>query len=108
MLLMTHVRAAADRASAGRESGSALASVLGVLAVSVVVAATLLAMSMVSAGTSSAGRASVQAIAAAEGGIDAAKAAMPACTSGTFVNAPGTTPQYTVAVSHRATTGTGS
>jgi hypothetical protein len=92
----------------GRESGSALAAVIALLAITGIIGASLLAATMFATGYSTAGRASVQAQAAAEGGIDAVTAAVMtsgSCVSGTYASAAGTTPQYTVQVLYRVQSG---
>ena len=73
-----------------RESGSALAAVVGILAVTGVVATALLTMTMFATGHTSAGRAGVQAEAAAEGGIDYARATLATtCMPPTVAGGPG-------------------
>jgi hypothetical protein len=79
------------------ERGSALLAVIGVMAVSAIIAVTIVAMSMHSIGYTTSTRATVQARAAAEAGVDAAAAllATSACQP-SYVST--TAPKYTVEV----------
>jgi len=89
------------------ERGSALIAVIGVMAVAAIIGAALVATTVFSAGFTSAARASVQAQAAAEGGIDAVASVLSTCASATYTNPPGTTPAFSAQVSYRTTpTGT--
>jgi len=85
------------------DSGSALVAVVGVVVVLAIVGATLVATTIFNSGVTSATRANVQAQAAAEGGIDAVRAALPSCVSGIYSSPAGVQPQYTATVWHRST-----
>ena len=97
MLLTERLR----RAVRDRDAGSALAAVVGVLAVTGIITATLLTATMFGTGFSSASRAAVQAQAAAEGGLDYAKANLASCNGAPITNPAGTQPVFSVAVAYR-------
>jgi hypothetical protein len=83
------------------EAGSALAAVIGVIAVTAVVAVSLLATTVFGLGLANGGRTSVQARAAAEAGIDYAKARYDQCVAGALPAPPAGSPSFSLQISHR-------
>jgi hypothetical protein len=105
-MLLTDDRDSADGADRrDPEAGSALAAVIGVIAVTAVIAMSLLATTVFAVGLSTGGRASVQAEAAAEAGIDYARARIDQCAGGALPVAPAGSPSFTLQVQYRADTG---
>ena len=89
------------RAVRERDAGNALAAVVGILAVTGIITATLLTATVHGSGFTSASRAAVQAQAAAEGGLDYAKVTFASCNGAPITNPAGTQPVFTVTVSYR-------
>jgi Tfp pilus assembly protein PilX len=107
-VLLTYLLDRPDRSSGaegahrvGRERGSALASVVAVLAITGIVAASLVAATVFGMRTSSGTRAHVQSQTAAEGGLDAAKATLATCGADTVTSPVGTSPRYSVEIWNR-------
>ncbi|WNB87381.1 hypothetical protein [Cellulomonas sp. ATA003] len=113
-MLLTRPPRSGDVRDAARDSeaGSAMAAVLGIIAVTAVIAVSLLATTVFASGVTSAGRAGVQASAAAEAGLDYARARFATCTgggsNGTITPASGTEPTFRLQVAYRKTAGSGS
>ncbi len=78
---------------------------VAIIAVTGVIAATLLTTTMYAVGYASSSRASVQAQAAADGGIDYALLNLTACSNGVITSPASTTPVFRVVVDHRVTNG---
>lgn len=91
----------ARTARAHPERGSALAGVVAVIAITGIVAAALLTATMFGLSTSSGTRAHVQSLTAAEGGLDAAKAALATCGADPVTSPAGSSPRYSVEIWHR-------
>jgi hypothetical protein len=106
-MLLTDLSARAGRDD--RESGSALAAVVGVIAVTAVIAMSLLASAAFGIGVTSAGTAKVQARAAAEAGLDYGHARWATCagsgSAGTITVPSGTDPTFTLKVAYRKSAG---
>ncbi|TFB48432.1 hypothetical protein [Cryobacterium tagatosivorans] len=92
------------------ERGSALMAVVGVMAVTVVIGLTITAATINGLGVTSSSKASVQARAAAEAGVDVAAVGLQttgscAAVSHVYTSAAGTTPKYSAVVEYQAGAG---